>query len=119
MTVDDKPNVWRFVGELESAEPQAKNAFLAKMAFELTVRGRDTYEPGTSGVLNPSRLRALNEVMHRLTKRIFKRIGSGNDDRSETEFWQTLTEISDHGGCLADLMAAAETASSLIKSKQT
>ncbi|WP_031496184.1 hypothetical protein [Bryobacter aggregatus] len=116
MTLDDKPNGLAFVGELEDAAPEAKNAFLAKVAFELTIRGRDTYEPGTSGVSEPNRLRALNEVMHRLTKRMFKRI-SGNDDLNETEFWKALTEISDCGGCLADLVASAEAASPLIKSK--
>jgi hypothetical protein len=114
--LDDKPNGFAFVDELEDAAPETKNAFLAKVAFELTIRGRDTYESETSGVSAPNRLRALNEVMHRLTKRIFKRI-SGNDDWDETEFWKALTEISACGGCLADLVASAEAASPLIKSK--
>ena len=116
MTLDDKPNGLAFLVELENAAPEAKDAFLAKVAFELTIRGRDTYEPGTSGVSAPNRLRALNEVMHRLTKRIFKRV-SGNDDWNENEFWKALTEISEGGGCLADLLASTAAASPLIKSK--
>ena len=116
MTLDDKPNGLAFIGQLEDAAPEAKIAFLAKVAFELTIRGRDTYEPGTSGVSAPNRLRALNEVMHRLTKRIFKRV-SGNDDWNETEFWMALAEISDGGGCLTDLVVSTAAAAPLIKSK--
>jgi hypothetical protein len=44
-----------------------KQQFLARLAHELTVRARSTYEPGTTKVLNPELLRAYNEVQHRVT----------------------------------------------------
>jgi len=100
-----------FVGRLEADRPQAKGSFLAKAAYELTVRARDTYEPGTRGVSEPERLRAINELMHRLTHRNLK-ISRGTDVvGAETEFWQSLSEIAEQGGCLDDLMAATSAAS--------
>lgn len=102
-----------FVGRLEGEGLQAKNIFLARVAYELTVRARDTYEPGTVGVSDPAKLRAVNEVMHRLTHRALKLSRGSDDDRSEREFWQGLAEIAERGGCLDDLISAASAASSI------
>ncbi len=43
-----------------------KIVFLLRLARELTVVGRDTYVPGGTGLECPERLRALNEIQHRL-----------------------------------------------------
>jgi hypothetical protein len=40
---------------------------LARIAHELTVCARGTYEAGTTNVLEPSVLRAFNELQHRVT----------------------------------------------------
>lgn len=40
--------------------------FLAAYAHWVTIAGRGTYESGTRNVLNPGRLRELNEVQHRI-----------------------------------------------------
>lgn len=37
-----------------------------RAAHFVTVAARDTYEVGASGLKNPNRLRAANELMHRL-----------------------------------------------------
>jgi len=42
-------------------------ALLARLAHELTICARDTYEAGTDGVLEPEVLRAYNELLHRVT----------------------------------------------------
>jgi len=41
------------------------NDFLVYLAHALTILARDTYEVGTEGVTNPSRLRHINELQHR------------------------------------------------------
>src|SRR5665213_1143140 len=43
---------------------------LARFAFELTIAARDTYVPGSEQIRYPARLRALNEIQHRVTSRI-------------------------------------------------
>ncbi len=48
-----------------SSEEKAK--FLALLAHELTIIARDTYEAGEEGLTCPGRMRAVNEVQHRLT----------------------------------------------------
>jgi hypothetical protein len=46
--------------------PDAKACFLALLAHELTMVARDTYEVGGNGLTRPDRMRAINEVQHRL-----------------------------------------------------
>jgi hypothetical protein len=50
---------------LLDSEEQA--IFLALLAYELTIVARDTYEVGGEGLTNPGRMRAINEIQHRLT----------------------------------------------------
>jgi hypothetical protein len=90
---------------------QGKAALLAKIAHELTMRARDTYEPGTRGVTDPARLRGINEVIHRLTRRILTLCRGTEHDWNETEFWQALREISQGGGCSEDLESAVTSTS--------
>ena len=45
----------------------AKAVLLLRIAHELTVCARDTYEVGTENVLQPQVLRAYNELLHRVT----------------------------------------------------
>ena len=53
--------------DVASLSNQAKAVFLARLASELTVCARDTYEVGTDRVLRPELLRAYNELIHRVT----------------------------------------------------
>lgn len=41
--------------------------FLATLAHQLTVAGRDSYRPGTGDLSKPQLLRKVNEVLHRVT----------------------------------------------------
>lgn len=43
-----------------------KVRFLSRLAWELTVVARDSYEPGTEQLLHPARVRAVNELQHSL-----------------------------------------------------
>lgn len=46
--------------------PREQIDFLVYLAHALTILARDTYEVGTEGVTNPSRLRRINELQHRV-----------------------------------------------------
>ena len=54
--------------------------FLARLLFESTISGRDTYVAGTDDVADAPRLRALNEFHHRLASHL-RNVVSGNRDR--------------------------------------
>jgi hypothetical protein len=47
--------------------PASQAETLARLAHELTVVARDTYEPGSLDLRDPQRLRRLNEIQHRVT----------------------------------------------------
>src|SRR5215472_9237066 len=51
----------------ESLPANVKAVLLARLANELTICARDTYEVGTERVLQPEVLRAYNELLHRVT----------------------------------------------------
>jgi hypothetical protein len=47
--------------------PQEKIDFLVQFAQALTILARDSYAVGEDGLTNPSRLRIMNEIQHRVT----------------------------------------------------
>ena len=47
--------------------PQEKIDFLIQFAHALIILARDSYAVGEDGVTNPSRLRIMNEIQHRVT----------------------------------------------------
>jgi hypothetical protein len=47
--------------------PQEKIDFLVRFAHALTILARDTYAVEEEGLTNPSRLRLMNEIQHRVT----------------------------------------------------
>jgi hypothetical protein len=63
------------------SEPLSRSeetALLARIAFELTISARHTYEAGTENVLDPQGLRAYNELLHRVTSAVVSHL-SGTD----------------------------------------
>jgi hypothetical protein len=46
---------------------EEKEEFLAQLMHELTVIARDSYEVGRDGLVNPQRVRRINEVQHRIS----------------------------------------------------
>lgn len=68
---------------LDKYSPLSKRqrlAFLCRLAAELTVCARDTYVPGSDQVAKPERLRAFNELQHRITGHL-RDLATGNRDR--------------------------------------
>jgi hypothetical protein len=45
---------------------QEKLDFLLQLAHALTILARETYKPGEEGLNQPSRMRLLNEIQHRV-----------------------------------------------------
>jgi hypothetical protein len=60
----------QLVVEFRSLSPAAQIEALVRLAHELTIVGRDTYESSSLGLRNPDRLRSLNEVQHRITSHV-------------------------------------------------
>jgi hypothetical protein len=52
---------------VDSVDIDDKSRLLAHLAFDLTITARSTYVPGSDDVAQPSQLRAINEVQHRVT----------------------------------------------------
>ena len=52
---------------VESLSNHEKTVLLARLANELTICARDTYEVGKDRALQPELLRAYNELVHRIT----------------------------------------------------
>ncbi len=52
---------------LASLGSDDRKLFLANLAHQLTVAGRDSYRPGTNELDKPQLLRKVNEVLHRVT----------------------------------------------------
>lgn len=61
MTIDDAKRQYR------SLSMEAQLRFLASFGHSLTIAARDAYDPGApGGVWDPERLRAINEIQHRI-----------------------------------------------------
>ena len=60
-------NVQHAIEVFDHYSPDEKIDFLIQFAHALTILARDTYEVGTEGLSNPSQLRIINEVQHRVT----------------------------------------------------
>jgi len=61
MSNQDEQGAW-----VAALRGPARLEFLINVLWEVTLQGRGTYEPGTENVSAPERLRALNELAHRV-----------------------------------------------------
>jgi hypothetical protein len=60
-------NIAEAIAYFTALSPEDKASFLARLVHELTMVARDTYEAGTENLTCPARMRAVNEIQHRLT----------------------------------------------------
>jgi hypothetical protein len=58
------------VEDFRGLPPAAQIETLVRLAHELTIWGRDTYETSSPGLRHPNRLRSLNEIQHRITSHV-------------------------------------------------
>jgi hypothetical protein len=73
---------------------------LARFAFELTIAARDTYVPGSTAVQFPERLRALNEIQHRVTGRLVDILLGRGWNEADEYVWGIAFETARHAGCI-------------------
>ena len=59
-------DVPRLIAAFRNLPPASQVEALVRLAHELTIAGRDAYEPSALGLRDPYRLRCLNEVQHRV-----------------------------------------------------
>lgn len=55
------------IAVFSSYSMEDKEEFPAQLIHELTVIARDSYEVGQDGLINPQRVRRINEVQHRIS----------------------------------------------------
>ncbi len=61
MTTIDTEAAW-----IDGLNLDQKLRFLARLSFEVTIAGRNSYEAGTDELENPRQLRRVNEIQHRV-----------------------------------------------------
>ena len=98
-------------------DKQKQGQFIADLTYELTIYARDTYETGSLGLVDPVRMRGINEIMHRLTYRLLGLIQGAADTWEEEQFWQSLYEFAEQSCCVDDLNAAIKAATKSIGSQ--
>ena|SRR5437588_601055 len=63
-------DISRMVEDFRGLPPAAQVEALVRLAHELTIVGRDTYDASSPGLRYPDRLRSLNEVQHRVVSHV-------------------------------------------------
>jgi hypothetical protein len=52
---------------IENLTPDFAVRFLARLSWEITIVGRNSYAAGTDELADPRQLRRVNEILHRVT----------------------------------------------------
>jgi hypothetical protein len=63
-------NISRLVDRFRGLPTASQIEALVRLAHELTIVGRDTYEVSSLGLRHPHRLRCLNEIQHRVVSHV-------------------------------------------------
>jgi len=69
---------------------EEKANFLARLAFELTIMARDTYEVGTDDLTNPKLMRSINEIQHRILSQLSAILRNDKNRYPDEVFWQIV-----------------------------
>ena len=72
-----------------------KLRFLARLSFEVTIAGRNSYEAGTDELTDPRQLRRVNEVQHRITACLSQLLNGTCPDGFAQSIAQLVLEESD------------------------
>jgi hypothetical protein len=86
----------RLVDEFRALSPASQVETLVRLAHELTILGRDVaYEPGSLDLRHPQRLRALNEVQHRITSHVLALLSADSHRYPDDVFVSIILEQDD------------------------
>lgn len=96
-----------FYDRLHSPEQQVQ--FLLALAFKLTISARDTYEVQSTNVVEPTRLRGINELQHRIVGQASRILGNRHLYPNDVLIIG-LYETAQTYGCMSDLDFASSSA---------
>jgi hypothetical protein len=91
--------------ELNSRHQQQ---FLALLAYRLTLKGRETYRTGNTGLSAPERLKGINEVQHRILSKLSSSLRDAPTGYSDEQFWDSTFSVAEMYSCAEDLSRAAD-----------
>lgn len=74
---------------IESIAPHFAIRFLARLSWEITIAGRNSYEVGTDQIAKPTHLRRVNEVQHRVTACLSQLL----EDKCPNGFIQSVAQM--------------------------
>ncbi len=93
----------------DTVEKAARSLFWSHLAFELTIAARETYVPQTEDVAEPSKLRACNEILHRVCSHIAA-LQRAQETFSDDQLFEFCFEIGNRAGIASSLRRAIERA---------
>lgn len=96
--------------EFQTLSAPARSRFFLRLAHELTVRARGAYEPGTAGVADPSMLRAINELQHKVMGHVLHLTERGRHAYPDDVLIAILGEVAQDAGISEDFRIASERA---------
>lgn len=83
-------------------------AFLARLAAEITLWARGTYDAGTEHVLEPEQLRSFNEWQHRVAWQLVHLLQNDPRRYSDDAFAQIMAQYAESLHCLPSLLKLFE-----------
>jgi len=89
--------------------------FWALAAFNLTIAARETYLPRTERIAEAVKLRAYNEMLHRICSHIVAAHTGAAEDRSDSWLLPTLTEMAERSGIAQSLTWAIDDAKKKVQ----
>ena len=94
MKVEEIKDLFSDLSDIEKAN------FLARLAFELTIVARETYEVGTDNLEFPQEMRIINEIQHRILNYLSALLKNATDKNKFNSYgkevlWSVILEQSD------------------------
>ena len=84
------------ISRFGSSGKEVQLRLLARFGHNLTVEARDTYVPQTDQVHTPSRLRAINEIQHRVLGHIYSLLINSEQRYPDEVIVKIMLEHDDH-----------------------
>jgi hypothetical protein len=102
------PSESQFSKAFCSLSPEQQIQFLARLAFDLTVHARGTYEPGTPQLEDAARMREFNEFQHRVSSQLLSLLLHRKDRYPDDVFAQLLWACAEATEAKAALRSALD-----------
>lgn len=94
-----------------------KALFLSVIAHNLTILARDTYVAGTDAVADPKRLKAFNELQHKLMGQLLAILLDEENRYPDDVFFAMVFDMATQSGLTAELNHSAKEAIDIIHNR--